>query len=62
MIASDLHTLRYMVVQDLETAKACLAEVRYRKSFIAGVRAGQCRSLETVLKYIDTLTAEGGER
>jgi hypothetical protein len=62
MNASDLEILRRLVARDFEAAKACLDETRDRKSFMAGVRAGKCRSLEDVLAYIDTLIAEGGER
>jgi hypothetical protein len=62
MSASNLEILRRLVARDLEAAKACLDETRDRKSFMAGVRAGQCRSLEDVLTYIDTLVSEGNQR
>jgi hypothetical protein len=62
MNASDLEILRSLVARDLEAAKACLDETRDRKSFMAGVRAGQCRSLEEVLTYINTLISEGNQQ
>jgi len=62
MSASNLEILRRLVARDLEAAKGWIDVVRDRKSFMAGVRAGQCRSLEDVLTYIDTFATEGGER
>jgi len=62
MSASNLEILRHLIARDLEAAKACLDETRDRKSFMAGVRAGQCRSLEEVLAYIDTLVSGGTQQ
>ena len=62
MSASNLEILRRLVARDLEAAKGWIDVVRDRKSFVAGVRAGQCRSLEDVLAYIDTLVSEGNQR